>query len=167
MISVALSSFVILNPNTLLWNMCFTTPLETHSPMHLKWAPFIDRSGTRYKLVIVSTTLDYFFPGSWDYSLPRVLGGYSGARTQRGGWSCARQRRTVLMSKRPAFRVMFCCLRNSPAELWGPNQAVSVAFVQVGGACVRHVLTFWVMICVERMICVQRMCGSMTSTDLC
>ena len=34
------------------------THLESHSPMHLEWIPYIDRNGSRCKLIIDTTTLD-------------------------------------------------------------------------------------------------------------
>jgi hypothetical protein len=43
--------------NTLSWDECSMTHLETQSPTHLEWIPYIDKSGTRCKLVIDTTTL--------------------------------------------------------------------------------------------------------------
>jgi hypothetical protein len=48
---------VVPSANTLSWDACSMIHLETHSPMHLKWTKYIDRSGTKCKLGMDTITL--------------------------------------------------------------------------------------------------------------
>jgi hypothetical protein len=58
--------------NTLSWDVCSTTHLETHSPTHLEWIPCIDKNGTRCKLIIDTTTLQATCKGRSPYNDPIV-----------------------------------------------------------------------------------------------
>jgi hypothetical protein len=48
---------VVPSPDTLSWDACSMTHLETHSQMHLKLIQCIDRRRTRYKSRMGTTTL--------------------------------------------------------------------------------------------------------------
>jgi hypothetical protein len=55
--SIYKAKVVVPSLDTLSWDACSMTHLETHSSMHLKWTQYIDRCGTRYKSGMGTTTL--------------------------------------------------------------------------------------------------------------